>query len=148
MTITKFYDMNDELSKKYAGELLKDGMFELLPPPDTLYENTGCGITFKSKNGIYVCFIQDRGLEVSCRVGDEEDLGTFLEDVLYAIDVKMPEYHDDFVELMKVASKVIMENLSKIEQAFDKANIEETYRKVKISVRKRWGKWGDRFIKD
>jgi hypothetical protein len=140
--------MNDELSKKYASELLKNDVFEFLHEPYTSYENIACAIAFKSKSGIFVTFIQDRGIETSCRVGPDDYAGTFLEDVLFAIDVKMPEYHDDFLELMQVASKLIIENLSKIEQAFDKDHIEETNRLTTIAARKRWGKWGDRFIKD
>ena len=134
------YQMNDELTKKYTSELLKDGIFELLPAPKTTYEIDGCVISFESKSGIHVGFIQDRGLEVSCRVGIEDYLSPYLEDVLYAIDMKTPKYHDDFLELMQVASKVIIENLDKIEQAFDDEHIKETKRRIESSAILRWRK--------
>lgn len=137
MTITKFYEMNNVLATQYAAVLLNSGKFELMPPPNTLYENIGCVIKFKSKE-MYVAFIQDRGMEVSCSISVNELDFSFLEDVLYSIDVKMPKHNDDFLELIQVASKVIVDNYDEILKAFDKENIKETQRRISSSAKLRW----------
>lgn len=140
------WNENSKKTEKYANELLKNGKFKILPFPYTIYSKNSSLIRLKSNDDIYVTFTKEfegKDLEISCRLGTEEDISTSLADILFAIDIDYPKHNNDFIEMIELYSKLIADNYDRILKVFDKENIEKTKRKMLISERRRWDNGDD-----
>lgn len=126
----KIYKMNEELVKRYAYDLLKDNLFEISPSSE--YLDLGGIILLNSNNGLDVIFSQDRGESISCLIGKDLHSSPSIEDLFEIIGLEKPKPQTDFLEMMQNHSKLIVENINKINDAFNRENYKNTMKEYDV----------------
>jgi len=138
-------ELTESQARKLLLPLIGDDLFTI--QDGTMFYNSvvfgNSSILLKAQNGVFVKFVDDRGF-FTCDIGISFRINTTtnrryesrLENLFKYLSLQLPQKPDNFLELIRIYSRIIRENKDKIFEAFDEKHREETNTNIRKRIDK------------